>query len=171
MPNMAVCGSRVLLANRDAATRLQVFDVCAERTLRDAGYVSLPNNVQNVFSHFACTRRGNDTLFAFAHSASVSLWRLESLSMRFEGIASAELTAPDVLMFFEELLLVDIWNNTIAKHAIVSLQLSGSALTEKRVLLNNRADVWVGSWALADDRLVLWDLNSQPRNLRVYSFA
>ena len=40
MPNMAVCGSRVLLANRDAATRLQVFDVSAERTLRDAGYVS-----------------------------------------------------------------------------------------------------------------------------------
>ena len=131
----------------------------------------LPNNVQNVFSHFACTRRGNDTLFAFAHSAPVSLWRLESFSMRFEWIASAELTAPDVLMFREELLLVGIWNNTIAKHAIVSLQLSSSALTEKRVLLDNRADVWVGSWALADDRLVLWDLNSQLRNLRVYSFA
>ena len=170
MPNMAVCGSRVLLGHRYYASRLQVFDVSAEHTLRDSGYLSLPNTVQNFFTHFACTRHGNDTLFAFSHYSTVSLHRLESLlPMRFEHIASAKLTSPDMLMFCKELLLVGIWNSTITKHAIVSLQLSSSALTEKRVLLDYRADVWLGAWTLVGDRLVLFDQNSGQ--LRDYSFA
>ena len=42
-------------------------------------------------------------------------------------------------------------------HAIESLRASGGELVKDRVLLEAKDIVAVGAWALAGDRLVLWD--------------
>ena len=154
--NFAVCDSRVLLGRWNT---LYVFDVSAEHTLRDAGSVTLQSQAYTI----ACTRLDGVTLVAFSHDTSVSLLRLTSLPLRLVPLASVSLnfTHPNHLLFREDLLLVADWDSSI-----VSFRASYNAHTERRVLLDG---VSIGAWALASDRLVLWDLHSTE--LRVYAFT
>ena len=164
--NFVVCDSRVLLGDVGGNT-LNVLDVSAEHTLRDVGNVTLQSGAYGV----ACTRRDGATFVALSHFISVSLLlQLTSLPLRLVPLASVNLTAAHELLFLEDLLLVqlvkdDLNRATRSSHAIVSLRASDYALTEPRVLLNFPIDVW----ALAGDRLVLWDYNSQ--DLLVYTFT
>ena len=155
--NFAVCDSRVLLGD-GGRNMLHVFAVSAEHTLRDTGSVTLQSEIYRV----ACIRRDGDTLVAFSNDTSVSLLRLTSLPLRLVPLASFDLTDPRLLLFREDLLLVADWNK-----AIVSFRASDNALTERRVLLDAQAGVNVHAWALAGDRLVLWDL----WDLLVYAFT
>ena len=168
IPFIVVCESRVLLAKSGEHT-LHVFDVSVEHTLREAGYVTL----QSEFRRFACIRRGNDTLIAFAQKSSVSLQRLTSLPLfRIEQVANVFVTNPCHLLFRGDLLLVvDCrWiNGQDAVDIMLSFRASGNALTERRVLLDAQAGVSVGAVALAGDRLVISDSNSG--NLLVYAFT
>ena len=158
----AVCGSRVLLGNVYA---LYVFAVSAEHTLRDAGSVTLQSEIKGV----ACTCRDGDTLIAFSHNTSVSLLRLTSLPLRLVPLASVDITDPRRLLFREQLLFVTVWNEATNTSAIVSFRASGNALTERRVLLDAQAGVYVDAWALANDRLVLW--NGHSEELLLYAFT
>ena len=162
--NFAVCDSRVLLGDIGSDT-MYVFDVNAEHTLRDAGSVNWKISAYGV----ACTRRDGVTLVAFSHYTSVSLQRLASLPLRLEPIASVDLTDPNLLLFSGDLLLVADLNRATRTYAIVSFRASDNALTERQVLLDAEAGVDVRDWALASDRLVLW--NWAPKELRVYAFT
>ena len=162
--NFAVCDSRVLLGSEGRDT-LYMFDVSAEHTLRDAGSVTLHNGAYRV----ACTRRDGVTLIGFSHDTSVSLLRLTSLSLPLVPIASVSLTEPRQLLFLKNLLLVKDWNSATRSHAIVSFRASDNALTERRMLFDAQANVSINAWALAGDRLVLWDYNS--KDLLVYAFT
>ena len=157
----AVCDSRVLLIARGGNTKY-VFDVSAERTLRDAGSVTW-HDVHDV----ACTRRDGVTLVAFSHSTSVSLLRLTYLPLRFEQLARVSLTGPLRLLFREDLLLVNFWNHATRSHAIVSFRVSGNALTERREFFDHTGIV--DAWAFAGDRIVLYSWGS--KDLLVYAFT
>ena len=161
--HMAVCDSRVLLGQWGGRT-MYVFDVSAEHTLRDAGNVTL----QSWIFWVACTRLDGVTLVAFSHVTSVTLHRLTSLPRRLQPLASVGLIDPYRLLFRGDLLLVDDWNRA---NRIVSFRASDNALTERRVLLEAQAgvSVLVHAWALAGDRLVLW--NWESGELRVYAFT
>ena len=137
-----------------------------DHILRDVGKLPLRNML---YAKLTCTGYGNVTLVAFAHYASVSLQWLPhaSVPLRFEPIANVAFSSPSSLR--EDLLLVAYMNMTSQSHAVVSLRLSGSALTDRRVLLDVPADVLACAWALSGDRLVLWDV--KPWHLRVYTFA
>ena len=163
MLNFAVCDSRVLLGGVGGNT--YVFAVTAEHTLRDAGNVTW----QNSFNWFTCTRRDGVPLIAFSHNTSVSLLRLTSLPLHLEPLATVSLNEPRRLLFREDLLLVADWNRATDTGAIVSFRASDNALTERRVLLDALAGVGVGAWALASDRLVLW--NKESEELLVYAFT
>ena len=143
---------------------LYVFDVSAERTLLDAGSVTLQSQFYGVA---ACTRREGITVFAFSHGISVSLLRLTSLPLRLVPLASVSLADPHRLLFREDLLLVADWNRATGTDAIVSFRASDNGLTERRVLLDAGVDVY--AWALASDRLVLWNWKSEE--LLVYAFT
>ena len=162
--NFAVCDSRVLLVEWGGRT-MYVFDVSAERTLRDAGNVSYSRR----FYAVACTRRDGVTLVAFSHFISVSLLRLTSLPLRLVPLASVNLTDPHRLLFRGDLLLVTDWNRATNTSAIVSFRASDNALTERRVLLDAQAGVGMRAWALAGDRLVLSSRYSEE--LLVYAFT
>ena len=162
--NFAVCDSRVLLVQR-GGNKMYVFDVSTEHTLRDAGSLTL----QSSFYGVTCTRRDGVTLVAFSHDTSVTLLRLTSLPLRLVPLASVSLTAPGRLRFRGDLLLVADWNDATGSHAIVSFRASDNALTERRVLLDAQAGVRVGAWALASDRLVLW--NWKTEELLVYDYT
>ena len=84
--SFAVCDSRVLLVERET---MYVFDVRAERILRDAGSVPLQSGIYDV----SCTLRDGVTLVALSPETSVSLLRLTSLPLRLEPLASVSLTA------------------------------------------------------------------------------
>ena len=157
--DFAVCDSRVLIFKRGGDTTMYVFKVSAKRKLRNAGNVTL----QSRFYKVACTRRDNVTLVALSHDTSVSLLRLTSLPLRLVPLASVSLTVHRRLLFRGDLLLVDDWNR------IVSFRASDNALTERQVLLDAQAGVRVDSWALASDRLVLWNWKSEE--LLVYAFT
>ena len=161
--NFAVCDSRVLLVDRGWNT-MYVFDVSAEHTLRDEGNVTW----QSSFHRVACTRRDGVTIVAFSHNTSVSLLRLTLLPLRLEPLASVSLIAPRPLLFRGDLLLVADWNRATNTSAIVSFRVSGNALTERRVLLDALPGVLL-HWALAGDRLVLWNWKSEE--LLVYAFT
>ena len=95
------------------------------------------------------------------------LLRLTSLPLRLVPLASVSLTTPHELLFREDLLLVADWNRATHTEEIVSFCASDNALTERRMLLDAQAGVDV--WALASDRLVLW--NGEPvEQLLVYVF-
>ena len=162
--NFAVCDSRVLLGQW-RSDRVNVFEVSAEHTLRDAGSLTL----QSGFNGVACTRRDGITLVAFSNETSVTLLRLMSFTLRLVPLASVSLTAPHRVLFREDLLLVADWNKANRTDAIVSFRVSGNALTERRVLLDAQAGVRVVAWTLASDRLVLRDLKSEE--LLVYDFT
>ena len=162
--NLAVCDSRVLVVEYGKNT-MYVFDVSEERTLRDAGNVTLQSNIYGV----ACTRRDGVTLVAFAHGTSVSLLQLTSLPLRLEPLASVSLTVAHRLLFREDLLLVVDWNRATRTDAIVSFRASYNALTERRVILDTQAGVDLNAWALASERLVLW--NKEQKELLVYVFT
>ena len=161
--NLAVCDSRVLLGGGHLT--LYVFDVSADHTLRDAGSVTL----QLGWSNVACTRRDGVTLVAIQNSTSVLLLRLTSLPLHLVPLASVSLSYPIRFLFREDLLLVVDLNFVTLTEEIVSFRASDNALTERRVLLDAQARVIVYAWALAGDRLVLWDNNS--KDLRVYAFT
>ena len=68
--------------------------------------------------------------------------------------------------------MVADWNKHTDSPAIVSFRASGSALSEKRVLLPAAAitegGIEVAAWAIDGDRLVLWDKVSG--DLLLYAF-
>ena len=156
--DMAVCDSRVLVlegydkSQGDYNQKLFVFDVNAAHTLNYTVSVQLQ---AMYYDRLACTRRDGDTLVAFSHESSVSLHRLASLQL--EQIATSDELKPHLLLFRGDLLLVADWNPAINKHAIVSFRATGNALTERRVLLDAQHSVYVDAWALAGDRLFLWN--------------
>ena len=170
----AVCDSRVLLGGRYT---LNVFDVSAEHTLLDAGNVTWQSRFRkfectgldcDTIVAVVCTRRDSNTLVAFSDDTSVFLQRLASLPLRLEPLASVNLTAPRLLLFRGDLLIIADWNRANRTDTIVSFRVSGNALTERRVLLDAQAGVYVGAWALASDRLVL--MNWELLELLVYAF-
>ena len=167
IPSISVCDSRVLLGDLQGMQTLYVFDVNEAHNLivSDAGNVSL----ESVFNGFACTRRGNDTLVAFAHDSSVSLWRLAALPLRLEPLASVNITDPWQLLFRGDLLLVDDWSSATRTNDIVSFRVAENALSERRVLLNSQeAGFDFGRWALLGERIVLSAWNDA--RLLVYDF-
>ena len=165
--NFVLCDSRVLLDG--IGNSMYVFDVSAERTLRDAGNVTLKSE----FRRLACTRRDGDTLVAFSHNTSVSLLRLTSLPLRLVPLASVSLSDPRQLLFRGDLLLVADWNSANRTASIVSFRASDNELTERRVLLDALASDRVVAWAFAGDRLVLWNRrnNRKSEELLVYAFT
>ena len=143
---------------------MYVFDVGREHTLHDAGKFTLKKRFYDV----ACTRRGDDTLVAFAnsHRSRVALKRLVSQQrLRLKRLAKVDITEPLWLLFRGDLLLVADWNSTTKTHTIVSFRASGNALTERRVLLEDRFHEF--RWALAGERHVIASLNE----LLVYEFS
>ena len=166
---MDVCDSRVLLGQL-GGTVLYVDDVSANHSLHYAGNVTLPSAINGV----ACTRRGNDTLVAFAHNSSVSLQRLASRPLRLEPLASVNLTAPWRLLFRGDLLLAADWNRDNVTQAIVSFRATDNALTERRVLRDAQNSVHVIGWTLAGEKLVVsqWNRTEETSgDLIVYDFA
>ena len=170
----AVCDSRVLLGGRYT---LKVFNVSAKHTLLDAGNVTWQSRFHKLectdpdcdtLIAVACTSRGSNTLVAFSHDTSVFLQRLASFPLRLEPLAIVNLTAPRLLLFRGDLLIVADWNRANRTNAIVSFRMSGNALTERRVILDSQAGVCMGAWALANDRLVL--MNWELLELLVYAF-
>ena len=152
---MAVCDSLVLLlaeAERDCT--LHLFNVNAVHFMISVGSVTLKQPTKGL----ACTRRGNNTYVAFAHVSLVSLYLLESQSLLFKPLASFTLEKPHLLLFCGDLLLVADWNETTKTPAIVSLRAFGKGLN---VLLDADAGIEVGAWAIAGDRLVLWNQKSK----------
>ena len=162
IPSISVCDSRVLLGQYGNPRTLHVFDVSEAHTLSDAGDVT----PERRFYGFACARRGNDTLVAFAHSSSVSLQRLASLPLRLEPLASVDLTDPRRLLFRGDLLLVADWNEATRTHAIVSFRAADNALSERLVLLGAQTGI-PRAWALAGERLVL----ANSKDLLEYGFT
>ena len=162
--NIAVCDSRVLFGGVDNI-RVNVYEVDRDHIVRSTGTVRLDNK----YYIFACTRRRNDTLVAFSHDNSVSLQRFDSLALRFELRANVEFSNPKFVMFSEEMLLVTNYNSSTRTNSIVSLRVSGSALTEKHALLDDGDDVRVNAWALERHRLFLWDKNWN--RMKVYIFV
>ena len=140
-PDIATCGSRVLLGDLDT---VHVFDVSKEHLLSDAGTVPLQNGF---YGKLTCTGYGNQTLVAAYYrqqDTSVSVERLRDTSLPFEQVASVDLGAPSSLLWFcEDLLLVAYTNWTSNSRAVVSMRLSGSALTDRRELLNVPDDGWM----------------------------
>ena len=116
----------------------------------------------------ACTRRGNDTLVAFAHASSVSLQRLTR--------GNSESNNPPQILFRDGLLLVADWNSATRTQAIVSFSATGNRAHWRRVLLDNQlsSNAVVGQWALAGDRLIVsewkWSYNWAQGDLLVYKF-
>ena len=127
----------------------------------------------------ACTHISDETYVAFSSSEAslVTLHRLVwSLPTPNHGVCKHQKTfrtfqKPWRLLFRGDLLQVSDWKSTTRSHAIVPLRASGGELSENRALLaasaENRIDV--RAWALAGDRLVLWDKNS--RDLLIYAIA
>ena len=167
--DFAVCDSLVLLGGGGENT-LNVFDVSAEHTMRYAGNATWQSSQNHrLFHRITCTRRDGVTLVAFTHDSSVFLLRLTLLPLRLVPLANVSLTDSHGLLFREDLLLVADWNRATLTSAIVSIRASDNALTERRVLLDAQAGVRVEAWALASDRLVLW--NGEPEELLVYAFT
>ena len=129
---------------------------------------SVPAKSPGIFE-LACIRRDGNTLVAFSHTKSTSLHRLTPLQMSLKPLDSVELTDPYKIVFYGEQLLVAHWNTQTKSHAIVSFRESGGALSEKKEMLAANDSVLVGDWALAGDRLVLWNYISG--DLHVYAFA
>ena len=168
--HLAICGSRVMLGGKNnLKSTMYVFVVSAEHNVRAAGTVAVEDT--EPFFKFACTRLGNDTLFALTHLKHLSLMRLESQSLK--HLATANFNNPSDVLFFGDLLLVADadpleWKNNI----IQLLQVSGGRLTEQRRLRDLRADSKMGAWTLANDRLIYWDMSSNAaKALIVYTFA
>ena len=165
---MAACGSRVLLAERGIGVNtLYVLDVSAEHTVRHTGNVLLHIAINGL----ACTRRENDTLVALSNRTSVSLQRLpsESDTLRLEPVdTSVGINAPHHLIFCGELLLVADWKTSNERHAIFSLRATNDGLTQWQVLFDAHNSVDFSDWAIADNRLVLFDRDCGC--LRVYFF-
>ena len=165
--DIEVCDSRVMLGGGVMKT-LYVFDVSAAHTLRYAGSEV---HQQNAIHRFACTRRDNDTLVATLHSTGVSLQRLASPLRLERMVTSVEVTCwlwVSRLLFRGELLLIFDWKHAPNKDAIVSLRATDNALTERRVLLDDKDFNQVTAWTLAGDQLVISDSHS---NLLVYHFV
>lgn len=158
--------SRVFLGCGDHRDRLCAFDVDAEHSLRPVGVILL----EKEYRDFTCTLDGKDTLVALSHfDKTVSLNRLRLDNLRLEPLAHIDLIDPSKVLFRDHLLLIADWNEEIEKHAIVSLVASGGQLTCQRHLLEANLGVEVEAWALADERLVVWDWNSE--DLMVYAFV
>ena len=149
---VAACDSRVLLGKSGGDT-LNVFEVSVAHSLRALASVTM----QNEFNTFACTNRDGDTLVALSHETWVSVQPLASLPQSHVPLASVDFTDSDGLLFRGDLMLVADWNSDTDTHAIVSLRASGNALKEWQVLLDAETSVWVWAWALAGDKLVLYD--------------
>ena len=172
LPQLAICGSRVLLGGGNSHPNyyktLYMFDVSAEHNVSAAGTVAVEDRV---FTMFACTRLGNDTLFALTYpdKGHVSLMRLES--QRLEHLAFSEyINNPYDVLFFEELLLVAD-NDQNGKNTIKLLQVSGGSLTDLRVLGGIRDKSTLRAWTLSNDRLLFLDNHSAAKMaLIVYSF-
>ena len=162
---IAVCDSRVYLGGGGGDT-LYLFDVSATHNLRAAGTILL----QNKFYGLACTRRDGESLVAFSHDRSVSLLRLASLPLRLEPLASIEFKKPLLLLFRGDLLLVAHGKNrNIPRNAITSVRVSGNEFTERQELLDA---LYLDSWALVGDRLVLWNWKTAKlKEVKVYDFA
>ena len=163
-PVMAVSDIRAMLSGGHT---LYVFDVTASHSVHAAGTVA----VEEQFCFLACTRLKEKTLVAFAHCSSVSLHRLaSSLPLRLEKLTSIGLTGPQQLLFRGDELLVVDWNGATHSHAIVSLPLhaSGGALSEQRVLLDERSLLSQRFWALTSDQLIISDTRSSE--LSLFSF-
>ena len=164
-PNIAVCDSRVLIPDWDRHT-VYVFDVNAEHNVSVVGSVPDSRDIHKL----ACFRRDNDTLVAFSHLNSTSLNGLTSSPLSLKELWRVGIINPYELVFYKELLLIaDLVNNnqTHKSHNIMSFRVSDSELKENRELLASEVNVYVRAWALAGERLVLWDENSW--NLLVYA--
>ena len=161
VPIIAVCNSHVLVVDYLQGDRLYVYNVSAEHTVRDVGFVPLG---QQNWTGLACTRIGKDTYVALSHyeTSLVTLHRLvwSSVKPHLDQFANYTLHNPFWLLFLDDLLLVSSFNSTTKSDAIVSIPASDGALSEKRVLLTAKDHIAVHGWAVAGDRLVLWDLNS-----------
>ena len=170
LPQLAICGSLVLLGGGNSYfSTMYVFDVSAEHNLSAAGTVALEDT--ELFRSFACTRLGNDTLFAFAYYGHVSLKRLELQSLK--HLASANFDNPYNVIFYGNLLLVANGDNkSWNKETIQLLQVSGDRLTEQRELRGLREGIKLGAWTLVNDRLLFWDRSSETaKDLIVYTFT
>ena len=162
IPFISVCDSRVLLGN--GGKTLYVFDVNEEHNLSAAGHVTL----ESAFRWVACTRRGNDTLVAFAHESSVSLQRLAALPLRLERLANVNVNVTNPKpFFFRDLLLVVEYSVFSKTYAIESFRVTDNALIERRVLLDAQAAVGIRGWALAGEQLVIMT----PNEFLVYEFS
>ena len=161
--NMAVCHSRILLFASGKQT-VYMFDVSAEHILRAAGNVT----VQSEIIGLACTRREDDMLIAFSHPRTVVLQRLVPLPLHLELLATRDdITDPGRLLFRGDMLLIA--DTPFARPlAIISLRVSGNALTDRRILLEDENSIFLGDWALAGDQLLLSDFIS--KDLLVYDF-
>ena len=153
---------------------LYIYKVGVDHNVSAAGSVDFRQ--QNCFT-VACTRIGNDAYVAFSHPDmhQVTLHRLVWPPTPSQGthdvFAGIYVNNPNRLLFRKDLLLVDDWNPHNNSDAILSIRESGGRLSEKRVLLAAAAKdpIDMRAWALAGDRLVLWDFISE--DLLIYAFA
>ena len=170
-PLIAVCDSHVLLGREEGDGTLYVYNVNEHHNVSAAGSVHFS---QQNLERIACTRIINDTYVALTrhNKTQVTMNRLVwPLTPSYEDLDVITGKYSRRLLFRGDLLLVADWNSTTNSHAIVSLRSSGGALSEKRVLFDATLEdrIEVCAWALAGDRLVLWDYFS--RDLLIYAFA
>ena len=162
---LAQCKSRIVLVGKGKTNTMYVFDVSAAHTLRKAGSVPL----QSWFNEVACSGRDGDTLVALSHERSLTLQRLTGFPLRLEPLAKVELTAPILVQFYGDILIVADFNVATQKHDICSFRWSGNALNERKVLLEAQHSVSVSTWALVGERLAIVDWDSM--DLLVYDLA
>ena len=167
----AVCDSRALLAS-EMPHSLDLFEVSADNRVRAVGAVVLANSTP--FADFACSRLDADFLVALAHyrqqqmPPAVSLQRL--LGRTLEPLAVVELTQPNRLLFFGNLLLVAERYRDTNTQVVVSLLATAAGLTHQRQLLHCCCGrgVDVKQWCVADDQLVVQ--HNPSSDILIYTF-
>ena len=120
----------------------------------------------------ACTRIGFDTLVAVIHCSaatpvSVALYRLEEL--RLTKLDVFDLVVPQSLLFRGDRLLANCYKDNDDKLSeIIEVRATVEGFSRARKILKSDANVALGAWCLAGERLVLWDRKS--KDLLLYTF-
>ena len=83
------------------------------------------------------------------------------VGLKLEHFARTNLVGPGKVLFCSDLLLVTNYNRDTNVHTIMSFLLTAARLIRHRKLLGANAGVYVESWCLAGDRLVVRDNKSK----------
>lgn len=161
LSDMALCDSKVLIG-KENGNELYTFSVNYMHKIRYDKTITLKNKLRA----FACTKLDDETLIAFSHELSVSLYRL--VDSRLEPLSNVLIGDTLGLAFRGNMLIATHMNKSTENREIVSLTVSKGQLTSQRTLLVPDRDIQIDNMIVTEERLVVVDLKSN--DLLVYTF-